>query len=682
MKKLLTLLFAAIFSIATYGQSITPIAPGGQWGTVRGQVNTNFKVASDSIKHLKTASNLNYGFIQSHADSIADHILKIAALQHLQPSYAPKANPVFTGIAKINTDTLATQAYARAHGGGGGGGGLVGDGTVPPFFDGSSDGGQTLTFYGDNGFWTALQGGAPTANRSYRLPIAALPSAGTTALMNIDQWGNMGFISSTTYQPLATILSTFAALTNGSGILTNNGAGILSWGTAAGSGTVTSVAMTVPTGLSISGSPVTTTGTLAVTLTSGYTIPTSAAFNAKADTTLIDTKIDAEIAALEAAAIEAPSLTQFTDSTAVLRSEISGLRQILNDIYAGLESIGVDLHAPTIDSLEIGRFMPDAIRIWFSEPLITNIDSVPSITDFSLTEDGVAKELMGLSFANDSIMNMGLVSAAKYGSEYRLTYVRSYPYIRDAAGNPMANFSNRLVDNNFIPVESILVGTLSGENFINTNGGQRTFYADISPNNATDTTKTWSLILGTGTATLDVSNPERPTLTATGNGTVTVRATANDGSGVYGEVEITITNQAAPGEMISNGTFDSGDDWTANAPWTIGSGVASHNNTAIEFLTQVDGDMLTSIQPNTAYTITFTVIMEEYWSMHLGFMNASEQVTYVSPAYYQVPAGESSKTFSVNFTTPADLLGGGIAIRASTASTGAGSIDNVSLKLQ
>jgi hypothetical protein len=45
--------------------------------------------------------------------------------------------------------------------------------------------------------------------------------------------------------------------------------------TASGSGTVTSVAMTVPTGLSVSGSPITTTGTLAVTYSSGYAIPTT-----------------------------------------------------------------------------------------------------------------------------------------------------------------------------------------------------------------------------------------------------------------------------------------------------------------------------------------------------------------------------------------------------------------------
>ena len=41
------------------------------------------------------------------------------------------------------------------------------------------------------------------------------------------------------------------------------------------SGTVSSVAMTVPTGLSISGSPITSAGTLALTLTSGYAIPTT-----------------------------------------------------------------------------------------------------------------------------------------------------------------------------------------------------------------------------------------------------------------------------------------------------------------------------------------------------------------------------------------------------------------------
>lgn len=42
-----------------------------------------------------------------------------------------------------------------------------------------------------------------------------------------------------------------------------------------GSGTVTSVAMTMPLGLSVSGSPITTSGTFGITLTAGYVIPST-----------------------------------------------------------------------------------------------------------------------------------------------------------------------------------------------------------------------------------------------------------------------------------------------------------------------------------------------------------------------------------------------------------------------
>jgi hypothetical protein len=38
---------------------------------------------------------------------------------------------------------------------------------------------------------------------------------------------------------------------------------------------VTSVAMTVPTGLAISGSPITSTGTFALSFANGYSIPTT-----------------------------------------------------------------------------------------------------------------------------------------------------------------------------------------------------------------------------------------------------------------------------------------------------------------------------------------------------------------------------------------------------------------------
>jgi hypothetical protein len=67
------------------------------------------------------------------------------------------------------------------------------------------------------------------------------------------------------YQPLSSKLTAFAALANAAGVLTNDGSGVYSWA-AASTGTVTSVALTVPSFLSVAGSPVTTSGTFAVTL--------------------------------------------------------------------------------------------------------------------------------------------------------------------------------------------------------------------------------------------------------------------------------------------------------------------------------------------------------------------------------------------------------------------------------
>lgn len=48
-----------------------------------------------------------------------------------------------------------------------------------------------------------------------------------------------------------------------------------SWQDSTNSGTVTSVAMSVPTGLTVTGSPITSSGTLAVSYTAGYSIPTT-----------------------------------------------------------------------------------------------------------------------------------------------------------------------------------------------------------------------------------------------------------------------------------------------------------------------------------------------------------------------------------------------------------------------
>jgi len=92
-----------------------------------------------------------------------------------------------------------------------------------------------------------------------------------------------------------------------------------------------------------------------------------------------------------------------------------------------------------------------------------------------------------------------------------------------------------------IPVLSITIEGEGGSTEITVNGGTLQMYASVLPENAADKTVTWSLVNGTGEATISASG----LLQAVSEGTVTVMATANDGSGVEGSIDINIINQSA-----------------------------------------------------------------------------------------------------------------------------------------
>jgi uncharacterized protein YjdB len=74
---------------------------------------------------------------------------------------------------------------------------------------------------------------------------------------------------------------------------------------------------------------------------------------------------------------------------------------------------------------------------------------------------------------------------------------------------------------------------------ITTNKGTYQITAEVLPLNATDRSLTW---------TVDANATVSPTglVTATKNGVATVRAAANDGSGIFGTIGIVISNQVIP----------------------------------------------------------------------------------------------------------------------------------------
>ena len=90
-----------------------------------------------------------------------------------------------------------------------------------------------------------------------------------------------------------------------------------------------------------------------------------------------------------------------------------------------------------------------------------------------------------------------------------------------------------------IPVTGITVTGAGGATAITTDNGTLQLNAAITPANATNKTVTWSVVNGTGQATISSTG----LVTAVANGIVTARATANDGSGILGTFTITISDQ-------------------------------------------------------------------------------------------------------------------------------------------
>ena len=164
------------------------------------------------------------------------------------------------------------------------------------------------------------------------------------------------------------------------------------------------------------------------------------------------------------------------------------------------------------------------------------------------------------------------------------------------------------ISNQILPVTNIVVTGTGGSSSINTNKGSLQLSAAVLPADATDNTVTWSIVNGTGQATINSSG----LVTAIDNGTVTARATAHDGSGVLGTLVITISKQIIPvtgitvtgsggatSITVDNGTLQLSEvvlpanatDKTVTWSIVVGTNLATINGTGL--LTAVDNGTVT-----------------------------------------------------------------------------------------
>jgi uncharacterized protein YjdB len=150
--------------------------------------------------------------------------------------------------------------------------------------------------------------------------------------------------------------------------------------------------------------------------------------------------------------------------------------------------------------------------------------------------------------------------------------------------------------------------------------------ATVLPTNATNSTVSWSVQNGTGSATI---NATTGLLTAISNGMVTVKATANDGTNIFGTKVITITNQST------------------NLPVTMIT-VNSNSNSINEGSTL---QMFATVLPNAATNNTVT------WSVTNGTgtanINAAGLLTGITAGTVEVKAtaNDGSGIFGVKTIT-------------------------------
>ncbi|MDK2834737.1 MAG: hypothetical protein PWP63_1824 [Methanolobus sp.] len=194
-----------------------------------------------------------------------------------------------------------------------------------------------------------------------------------------------------------------------------------------------------------------------------------------------------------------------------------------------------------------------------SKTNLITVLQVPTYSVFSEVFGGAANITIDRPLAEEGQTVNVTISAIQTGKQFasisvtgesnQVNATEVIPGVSYTFTMPAENVTvNVTLENSTILVTSI---TVEGENSANTVKVGKTLkmIASVSPDDATNKNVTWSVESGTGTATIT----EDGWLTGTGAGTVIVKATAKDGSGVQDTIEITVTEAQSTTTASSGG---------------------------------------------------------------------------------------------------------------------------------
>lgn len=278
------------------------------------------------------------------------------------------------------------------------------------------------------------------------------------------RWNGSAWVNNTLaeagIQPSDSDLTSIAGLTGTSGLLRKTAANTWSLDTTGyttNTGTVTSVAMTVPTGLSVSGTPIATSGTLALTFASGYSIPTTSKqgqwdgavthiSSNGSDHSYINQSVTtsatpqfARLGLGVAAGSTAPLTIRINDS-----GEFSSGMIALENLAAGEASIRFNSTSTGANSWFLGLNQGDLFKLGYFTSF------TDATTKFSVTTGGAVAATSFNSITGLSVTSPNMDGAASSGSGTtvaRADHVHPTDTTRMAANHAASGVSTALIGN-------------------------------------------------------------------------------------------------------------------------------------------------------------------------------------------------------------------------------------------